>query len=118
MIFGRFSTRGVALTSVGGIVTTLLVGGGAIALADGLSYFGGIWMAFNVVTTIGFGPGPATGWAQLAAIGTFVFAGMCGFGLLLIAIETAQARFQRGALVEEALRPLARRRGGRLFHHN
>ncbi len=118
MITGRFSTRAVALASVGGIALTVLAGGGAIAVADGLSYFGGIWMAFNVVTTIGFGPGPASGWAQLAAMGTFGFAGMCWFGLLLVAIEAAQARFQRGALVDEALRPLTRRRGGRLFHHN
>lgn len=118
MIMGRFSARRILLASVGGLIAVVVVGGGLMALAEGANYFAGVWHVFNVVTTVGFGAGPASGLGQLLAIVAFWMAASCWFGILLVAIEVGYARFQRYALVDEALRPLARRPHDRLFTEN
>jgi hypothetical protein len=118
MIMGRFSTRAVLIASVAGIAGIVLAGGALLALAEGTGLYQGVWLAFNVVTTTGFGAGPSSGLGQLLAMALFMFGACCWFGVLVVAIEVGHMRFQRHALIDEALRPLARRPRARLFHTN
>lgn len=89
-----------------------------MSVAGGTAYTAGLWLIFNVITTIGFGEGPATGSGQLVAAGAFMAAATCWFGIVSVAVELGLSRFERGSLVREALRPLAHRRGPELFHDN
>lgn len=118
MIMGRFSIRGVVLLSTSGLGAIVLAGGALFAFVESASLLAGIWLAFNVITTLGFGPGPATAAGQLMSMGLFMVAVTCWFGLLVSAIEVANMRLQKQLLVEEALRPMARRPKSRLFHVN
>ena len=115
---GRFSTRGVLLGSIAGLLLTVAGGGVLLGLVEDVGVGRGIWLAHNIVTTTGFGSGPGTGWGQLLSMGLFAVGATCWFGLLLVLIEVANLRFQKRSLIDEALRPLARRPGSRLFHVN
>lgn len=118
MIMGRFSIRGVLLVSGLGLGGIVVVGGALLALIESSTILAGVWLAFNVVTTVGFGSGPSTAAGQLMSIGLFTLAAMCWFGVLVAAIEAANMRMQKQLLVDEALRPLGRRPKSRLFHVN
>jgi hypothetical protein len=118
MIMGRFGPRSVLLGCIGGIASMITMGGTALALVEGIGVFDGLWLAFNVVTTTGFGSGPQTALGQMLSMAVFVVAASCWFGVLVVAIEVGNMRFQRYALIDEALRPLARRPRSRLFHTN
>lgn len=118
MIMGRFSVRRVLLLSATGLSAIVLGGGALLASVESASLFEGIWLAFNVITTVGLGPGPATAAGQLMSMGLFMVAVTCWFGILVSVIEVANMRMQKQLLVEEALRPLARRPKSRLFHVN
>lgn len=118
MIMGRFRARSVLLGCIVGIASMITVGGTALALVEGIGVFDGLWLAFNVVTTTGFGSGPQTALGQILSMAIFVVAASCWFGVLVVAIEVGNMRFQRYALIDEALRPLERRPRSRLFHTN
>lgn len=118
MITDRFSVRGILLLSGGGLVLLVVAGGHLLALVEGVGSLAGIWLAFNVISTIGFGPGAATASGQFMSMGLFLLAVTCWFGLLVSAIEVANMRVQRHVLVDEAQRPLGRRPKSRLFHIN
>ena len=118
MILGRFSTRAV-LFGWTALLLAVVVGGGALlGWVEKVGSTAGIWMAFNVVTTTGCGSGPATSLGRFLSMGLFATAALSWLGFLLTVIEVANLRFQRRALIDEALRPLARRPGSRLFHVN
>jgi hypothetical protein len=51
-------------------------------------------------------------------MGVFAFAALCRFALLMTGIELGLARHQHRALLQKALRPLARRHGPHLFMDN
>ena len=118
MIMGRFSTRAVLFASIIGLLAIVTGGGSLVAVVEGIEVLDGIWLAFNVVTTTGFGRGPGTVLGQLLSMGLFVVSAYCWFGALLVVIEIASMRFQKYSLIDEALRPLAKRPHGRLFHVN
>jgi hypothetical protein len=118
MIMGRFSVRGVVLWSAGGLAGLLVMGGLLLALVESVTVLAGIWLAFNVLSTTGFGPGPTTAAGQVTTMALFMFGVVCWFGILVAAVEAASMRIQRHVLVDEALRPLARRPKSRLFHVN
>ena len=118
MIMGRFSTRAVLLASTVVLLTVIVGGGVVLGWVEEVAPTAGIWMAFNVVTTTGFGSGPVTSLGRVLSMGLFATAALSWFGFLLTVIEVANLRFQRRALIDEALRPLARRPGSRLFHVN
>ncbi|MDQ3914723.1 MAG: hypothetical protein M3323_05235 [Actinomycetota bacterium] len=118
MILGRFSTRTVLFGSAAMLMSIVVGGGALLGLAEDVGIGSGIWLGFNVVTTTGFGSGPATAAGRFLSMGMFAAGVVCWFGLLVTAIEIANMRFQKHALIDEALRPLARRRGSRLFHVN
>jgi hypothetical protein len=118
MIMGRFSTRVVLFASIAGLVGLVTCGGTLLALLEGIQLVDGIWLAFNVVTTTELGDGPGTVMGQLLSMGLFAIGASCWFGILLTIIEVANMRFQKNSLIDEALRPLARRPRSRLFHVN
>jgi len=118
MIAGRITARSVLGMCVLGLVAVWVLGGILMAAAEGIAYTAGLWVVFNVITTVGFGQGPTSGLGQLIAAGAFIVAAMCWFGIVSVAVEVGLSRFERDALVREALRPLARRRGPKLFHDN
>lgn len=118
MIMGRFSARGILIWSAGGLAVVVIGGGSLLAVVENISWMAGTWLAFNVISTTGFGPGPQSAAGQLMSMGLFVVALTCWFGVLVSAIEISNIRLQRHVLVEEALRPLARRPKSRLFHVN
>ena len=118
MIGTRFTARSILLSCIGGLASILLVGGLLVAAAEGIPYRQGLWLVFNVITTTGYGEPPETGWGQLVAGGAFMAAAVCWFAIVSVAVELGLSRFERNALVREALRPLARRPRTRLFHDN
>jgi hypothetical protein len=118
MIPGRFTARSVLAGCVGGLAAVSVIGGLVMSAAEGIAYTAGLWLVFNIITTIGYGEGPATGLGQLVAGGAFMAAAACWFGIVSVAVEVGLSRFERDALVREALRPLAARRGPKLFHNN
>jgi hypothetical protein len=118
MMAGRISTRAVLGGCVLGLIAVSVVGGFLMTAAEGVSYSDGLWIVLNVVTTIGFGEGPATSLGQLVAAGAFITAATCWLGIVSVAVEVALSRFERDTLVREALQHLARRRGPKLFHGN
>lgn len=118
MIMGRFAARNVLLGCITGIVSIIGGGGVLLALVEGSDIFSGIWLAFNVVATTGFGTGPQTVLGQVVSMATFVIAAGCWFGVLVVAIEIGNMRFQKHSLLDEGLRRLARRPRNRLFHTN
>ena len=118
MIPGRLKARSVLAGCVGGLAAVSLVGGLVMSAADGIAYTAGLWLVFNVITTIGFGDGPASGMGRLVAGGAFMSAAVCWFGIVSVAVELGLSRFEHDALIREALRSLAARRGPKLFHNN
>jgi hypothetical protein len=118
MIAKPISARVVLAVSVLGLIASCGVGGALIAVADGSGYSEGLWVAFGVVTTIGFGDGPVSGLGRLITAGLFIVTALGWFGVAVVAVEVGLSRFQHTALVREALRPLAQRRGPKLFHDN
>jgi hypothetical protein len=118
MIVERFSARSVLGGCVLGLLAILVLGGFLMAAAEGIAYIKGLWTVFNVATTTGFGDGPTSTLGRLVAAGAFVAATACWFGIISVAVEVGLSRFEHNALVREALRSLARRRGPKLFHNN
>lgn len=118
MIMGRFSVRAVLLLCTSVLILLVVVGGLLLAVVETMSAMSGIWLAFNVITTTGFGPGAATPEGQLMSIGLFLVGATAWFGVLVSAIEISNLRLQQQVLLEEALRPLARHPKSRLFHSN
>ena len=101
-----------------GLAVTSALGALALAAVEDLSLGDGLWLCFTVITTIGFGEGPVTAGGQLIAAGCFFVAAACWFGLISVSVEVGLARYQRAALINQALEPLAHRRGPRLFDRN
>jgi ion channel len=118
MIPARRDSRVVLTTSIGGLVLVLFAGGFVMSALDGLSVLDGVWMTFSVISTVGFGEGPMSFGGRLLSVLAFAAASICYFWLIVVAVEAAMERFQHHALINEALRPLARRRADRLHQDN
>src|ERR671919_1382801 len=113
-MINRVSSRFLLLGSCLGLVAAVAAGGALISVFEDLSYGGGVWIAFSVVSTTGFGEGLKTLAGVLSSMAVFAFAALCWFALLVTGIELGLAHYQHRALVQKALRPLARRRGPHL----
>jgi hypothetical protein len=114
----RFGARSVLGACVLGLICLTVLGGLLMAAAETIAYDRGVWIVFNVVTSIGYGAGPTSVPGRVVAAGAFVAAATCWFGIVSVAVEVGLSRFERNALVREALRSLARRRGSKVYHHN
>jgi hypothetical protein len=118
MIPARRDSRVVLTTSIGGLVLVLVAGGFVMSVLEGLPVLDGLWMAFSVISTVGFGEGPLSVGGRLLSVFALVTALTCYFWLIVVAVEAAMERFQHHALINEALRPLARRHADRLHQNN
>lgn len=88
------SCRTLFLTAAAllGIGTT---GGGLLlSIAEGLPYLEGLWLAFTIVSTTGFGSGPATPAGIILAMIVFLIAVVAYVLLLVAAGESAMRRVQ------------------------
>jgi len=112
------SGNGIFRLCVIGLAVTAGLGALGLSVAEDLSLVNGLWLCFTVITTIGFGEGPVTGAGRLVAAGCFLAAATCWFGLISVSVEVGLARHQSTALLSQALEPLARRHGPRLFDRN
>lgn len=93
------------VTAVSLLLLTLAAGGLVLSVADDVSYIEGVWLAFSVVSTTGFGEGPASALGMLVAMGLFAVATV-GYLLLLIwamtiGLERHHRRHLQGSVVAE-----------------
>lgn len=72
------------------LVLASLVGGLGLSRLEGVPFSEGIWMAFAVVSTTGFGEGPATTPGQLVVMAVFAWAAASYFVLLVAASAYGQ----------------------------
>jgi hypothetical protein len=76
--------RHLLVTAVAIHAVAILAGGALLGTADGVGYAAGLWLSLNIVTTIGFGPGPTSTAGQLLV--PLVFAmGVTGWWMFLMA---------------------------------
>ncbi len=80
------------------LVLGTLVGGPLLAHAEQLELIEGWKMAFSVVSTTGFGDGPATAVGLLSIIGVFAVAVAGYFLLIAAAFEHAMQRIENDRL--------------------
>lgn len=108
------SIRRLALTGITVLVATTLLGGLVLAAAEGQPLLEGLWLAFAVVSTTGFGEGPVTAPGMVISMGLFVVA-VVGY-LFVLASAVAMAhhvvgppgRRERPMLVERDVRKIVR----------
>ncbi len=117
MMLQRFPARAILCAAAGALAGVVLVGGSLLSVVEDAGWLQGVWIAFNVASTIGFGEGPRSAPGLLIAMTTFAGAAVCWYGILLAAVEIALLRSQRSALIHEARRSLVVA-GGRLFNRN
>lgn len=93
------------------------LGGWVLSALEDLAYLDGLWMAFTVVSTTGFGEGPATVPGQLVAMLLFA----CAAGAYLLLLAVAYARGTQLADERRRLRVVSERdvrRVARELHRN
>lgn len=88
--------RTVIAASVTGLLLLLFLGGASLALVENTSYPDGVWLAFCVISTTGFGEGPRTSGGVVLSMMLFAFAAVAWFGVLLGAVETGFRRAGTG----------------------
>lgn len=116
VILGRFSARAILAACTSALIVMIVGGGALLGVVEGTGAGSGIWLAFNTVTTTGYGDGPVTLGGTLLSMALFVLGAACWFFLLIVGVEMGTTRSQKRSLIDEAMRPLSRRT--RLFHVN
>lgn len=79
---------------VGGTV----VGGALLAGLEGTTYREGVWLAFTVISTTGFGDGPASTPGMFVVMGIFAVALSAYTLMAIVAFEFGLRRFERDRL--------------------
>ncbi len=77
------------------LVAGTVVGGALLAALEGTSYREGVWLAFTVVSTTGFGAGPATTPGMVVVMGIFAAALIAYTLMAIVAFEFGLRRFER-----------------------
>jgi hypothetical protein len=72
-------------------------GGALFSWVERLSYLDGVAMAFSVVSTTGFEPGPQTALGTFAMFGVFFAGAVCWFGVVVAAFEIGLRRHRATA---------------------
>lgn len=80
------------VASVSGLIVLLLLGGAILGVVEKSDYREGVWLAFSVISTTGFGDGPSTFPGQLLSIVLFALAAVNWFGIVLAAFEIGLRR--------------------------
>ena len=104
--------RRLVATATVALVMATAVGGAILAAVERISMLDGVWLAFTVISTTGFGEGPVTVPGRLVAMTVFVLA-VVSYLLLL----TAASAFGRMVADERRRTFLSVRRDiGQLRH--
>lgn len=111
----RYKTRFLLMVTVtlGSLLLVTLAGGAALGLAEGITYLEGLWLAYSVVSTTGFGEAPQTLLGTLLAMLLFVLGVLHWIGILVAAFEFAFARMYLTYLLDDAFEPPLRQNGRR-----
>lgn len=88
-----FSVVRVGLAGVLVLTLATVVGGAVLSAVEDVSLLGGVWLAFTVVSTTGFGDGPVTSAGALVSMGLFV-AALPGYVCLLASAMMLARRVQ------------------------
>lgn len=102
--------RRLVLAGVGSLTVLCAVGAGVFSLVEEVGYLEGLWLAFSVVSTTGFGQGPATPAGMVTSMVLFVLAlpayVTLGAAAIVMAQELnpARTRSPRPMLVERDVR--------------
>lgn len=99
------------------LVAATLVGGSVLSDVEDVSLLDGIWLAFSVVSTTGFGTGPMTSSGRIAAMAIFAWA-VVSYLLLIVAAmlaarELGQRRRRQRVIAERDVRRVIDE-----MHHN
>lgn len=92
MIPSTRRTRRLIIGGGLGLIVVAAAGGAGLSVADGTGYSDGLALAFNTISTIGFGPGPQTGWGLAATMMVFAAGAACWFAILVAAFEIGLRR--------------------------
>lgn len=84
--------RRLLAAAAAGLVVLLLLGGAVLALVEKGGYREGVWLAFTVISTTGFGDGPSTLGGQLLSMVLFALAAVHWFAIVLAAFEIGLRR--------------------------
>ena len=79
--------RLVLTGAAAGLIVLVLAGGFALSLLENTTYGEGLWLAFVVVSTTGFGDGPQTAAGRVFSVVLFVTAAIDWFAVLVAAIQ-------------------------------
>lgn len=81
----RLTPRRILTAAVAGLAAVTALGGWVFGVVEDLAYLDGLWLAFTVVSTTGFGEGPATVPGQLVAMLLFMCAAAAYVVILAVA---------------------------------
>ena len=82
--------RRLILAGVGGLTMLCAVGGVLLSIVEQVEYLQGVWLAFSVVSTTGFGQGPSTSGGMGISMALFVLAMPAYVALVAGAVMAAQ----------------------------
>lgn len=90
------------------LVAATMVGGSVLSDVEDVSLLDGVWLAFSVVSTTGFGAGPVTSSGRIAAMAIFAWA-VVSYLLLAVAAmlttrELGQHRRRQRVIAERDVR--------------
>lgn len=88
----RIGSRGLLIGSVTGLVGLVLLGGAILSVVEDAGYREGVWLAFSVISTTGFGEGPATVAGEILSMILFALGAALWFGVVLSAFEIGLRR--------------------------
>jgi hypothetical protein len=115
-------TGRLLIGGAGGLLAVMAVGAAPLALSEGGSYVDGLALAFSIISTTGFGPGPQTTPGLAATMAVFGAGAVCWFAIIVAAFETGLRRHAASITGANGLRridqdpwprALGRREGGR-----
>ena len=84
------SVRRLVASGVVGLTVLSLLGAAVFAITEGVAYLEGMWLAFAVVSTTGFGAGPSTPGGMVASMVLFVLALPCYLAMVAGAVAVAR----------------------------
>jgi hypothetical protein len=79
--------RALLAGAAAALIVLVLAGGVALSLLEDTTYGEGLWLAFVVVSTTGFGDGPQTAAGRIFSMVLFVTAAIDWFAVLVAAIQ-------------------------------
>lgn len=90
----RIRAPAFVLTALFLLVAGTVVGGALLAELEGTSYREGVWLAFTVVSTTGFGDGPVTTLGMIVVMGIFAVALSAYMLMAIVAFEFGLRRVE------------------------